>query len=251
MLGVTFEDHFSTKSDRYAKYRPTYPDALFQYLASLVPNGGVAWDCATGSGQAALKLTNHFHEVIATDASAEQLAHAKRHEKITYRLAHAERSGLEANGVDLVTVAQALHWFDLPRFFDEAKRVLKEHGVLAVWCYSWVHTSPPIDSIVHRLYQDVLGPYWPPQRQLVQERYQTIDFPFRELDPPMMEMSACWSLELFVHYLRTWCAMHRYWAANRTDPLASVAGRLLEAWGNPQQERRVSWDLTLRVGVVE
>ena len=251
MAGTTFEDHFSADASRYAKHRPTYPDGLFQYLASVCPSGDVAWDCATGSGQAAAQLANHFNHVIATDASHQQLAQAVAHERVSYRPALAEQSGLYSHSVALVTVAQALHWFDIPRFFDEAKRVLKKNGVLAVWCYSWVHTSPPIDVIVHHLYRDILGPYWPPQRQLVQDRYQTIDFPVRELEPPPFEMSARWSLEAFVEYLRTWCAVRRYTAVNYLDPIAPLAPRLLEAWGNPQQERRVSWDFTLRVGTVD
>ncbi len=160
----TFADHFSAASADYARYRPDYPDRLFAYLADRAPGRRRAWDCATGNGQAARGLARHFAEVIATDASAQQIASAPPHRRVSYRVAPAEDSGLPDESVELITVAQALHWFDRPRFWPEARRVLVPRGVIAVWCYDLLSIDAEVDAVVGRLYRDVVGPYWPPER---------------------------------------------------------------------------------------
>ena len=178
---TTFKDHFSGHAADYAKFRPNYPPKLFDYLASISPERELAWDCATGSGQAAVGLAEHFANVIATDASAQQIESAQRHTGIKYRVAPSEASGIEQGSVDLILVAQALHWFDMDRFFTEAKRVSKESGILAVSTYTHVSVNPEIDEILSKFYRETTGPYWPPERDLVETNFESIRFPFPEL----------------------------------------------------------------------
>lgn len=246
---MQFKDYFSTRSTDYAKYRPRYPRTLFEYLASLTEQHGRAWDCATGNGQAALGLVPFFAHVIGTDASQSQLESALQHEKITYRVATAERTDLEEASVDLVTVAQALHWFDLDAFYAEVKRVLKPKGVLAVWAYNLLEISAPIDALVNEFYGETVGPYWPPERQLIEDGYQSIPFPFRELKPPPVEMKASWNLFDLAGYLRTWSATKRFMEARGLDPVIDLANNLLPLWGEPEEEKQVRWPLHLRVGI--
>ncbi len=243
-----FADHFSAASPDYARYRPDYPASLFAYLAGLAPARRAVWDCATGNGQAALGLAAHFDRVIATDASAEQLRSARPHPRVEYRAARAEDSGLEAESVELVTSAQAVHWFDRPRFWAEARRVLVPRGAIAVWCYDLLHAGAGVDAVVGRLYTDIVGPYWPPERALTEERYRTIDFPFDEIEPPAFRMEKRWTLADFVGYLRTWSAAKRYREATGEDPIGRVEPDLARAWGPPDLARTIAWDLALRVG---
>ena len=178
---MTFKDRFSAHASDYARFRPHYPRALFAYLADIASERECAWDCATGNGQAAVALGEFFHHVIATDASENQVANGQPHDRVTYRVASAEQSGLPKASVDLVTVAQALHWFDREAFFAEAQRVLKPHGVLAVWCYNLFRIAPEIDRLVETFYRETVGPYWDFERRLVETGYRTIEFPFAEL----------------------------------------------------------------------
>lgn len=243
-----FEDHFSRQSRSYAASRPEYPEALFRYLAGVAPAHGRAWDCATGSGQAAGALAAHFREVIATDASTQQLAQAPHRTRIVYRVASAEDSGIETGSVDLVTVAQAVHWFDRERFYREVMRVLKPDGVVAVWSYNLLRISPELDRVIGNLYTDIVGGYWPAQRRLVEDGYRSLAFPFRELTPPSFEMLARWSLQRLLDYLASWSAVQRYKDAHGADPVAQVAARLRAAWGDAA-DRTVRWPLSLRVGI--
>ncbi len=243
-----FPDHFSGASAEYARYRPDYPDALFEYLASRVPARGRAWDCATGSGQAARGLARHFSEVIATDASERQISCAPPYSRVRYRIAAAEESGIETGSVHLVTAAQAVHWFDRPRFWAEARRVLVPGGVIAVWCYDLLSVGDEVNAVVERLYRGIVGPYWPPERALTEERYRTIGFPFTEEIPPPFRMEKRWSLEDLVGYLRTWSATRRYAEARGEDPIERVREDLARAWGPPERARPVFWELALRVG---
>ncbi|HEV7904386.1 MAG TPA: class I SAM-dependent methyltransferase [Pyrinomonadaceae bacterium] len=247
---MQFKDHFSSHSPDYAKYRPRYPAALFEYLASMTPEHERAWDCATGNGQAALSLAPFFAQVIATDASQSQLDSAPPHEKISYRVAAAEQTDIEAASVNLVTVAQALHWFDLEAFYREVKRVLKPAGVLAVWAYNLLEIEPSIDAKVNEFYGLTVGPYWPPERRLIEDGYRSIVFPFEELKPPPVRMEASWRLSDLVGYLQTWSATKRFIAARGFDPVPALANELLPVWGATNEEKRVYWPLSLRVGVV-
>jgi SAM-dependent methyltransferase len=246
---MTFKDHFSKQAADYAKFRPRYPRELFEYLGGIAPSRLLAWDCATGNGQAAVELAEVFDRVIATDASEKQIANAQPHERVEYRVAPAENSGLQSATVDLIMVAQALHWFGLARFYEEARRVLKNNGVLVASAYKFSHITPEIDQLVnYRYYGEVVGRFWPSERVLV-EKFEELPFPFSKIQTPSFEMIAQWNLEHLVGYLRSWSATQRFIAANQRDPLDEIADELRAAWGNTKQTRRVIWPLTLRVGI--
>jgi SAM-dependent methyltransferase len=247
----TFKDHFSSASDRYAAYRPDYPAALFAWLAGLCAERELAWDCATGSGQAALGLVPHFHRVVATDASAEQIRHAAPHPLIDYRVAPAEASGLVDHSVDLVTVAQAAHWFDLPHFYAETARVLKPGGAIAVWGYGRVLLPGEMDALFQRFYAETVGPYWPPERALIDDAYRSQDFPFTEIQSPAFAIEVEWTLPRLMDYLSTWSAVKRYQSAREHDPLPALLAELRPLWGDPEAARTLQWPLFLRAGRVD
>jgi SAM-dependent methyltransferase len=247
---MSFKDHFSGHADRYEAFRPTYPEALFAYLASIAPGHELAWDCATGNGQAAVGLAAHFQSVVASDSSRKQLEQARRHDRIRYVAAHAERTPLPAASVDVMTVAQAVHWFDLPRFYAEVGRVCRPGGVCAVWCYGLHTVDPGVDAVIHHFYGDVVGEFWPPERHFVEERYTTLGFPFGAVPAPAFAMESDWDLSRVLGYLNTWSAAQRYRARHGADPIEQVRSDLEAAWGDPAGVRRVSWPLSLLVGRV-
>ncbi len=238
-----FRDHFSQRSGQYARHRPRYPDKLFRFLASCCRGHGLAWDCATGNGQAAIALSQFFDEVIATDASAGQIGAAIAHRGVTYRVATAEDSQLEDAVVDLITVGQALHWFDTERFFAEAERVLVPGGVLAAWCYELCQVSKDCDRIVDELYSDIVGAFWPPERRLIEARYATIGMPGERIEAPEFSMTVGWYAADMLGYLRTWSACNRYQEQHARDPVSIIETALCEVWGDGS--RLVTWPLTL------
>lgn len=241
----SFKDHFSGHADRYAAFRPTYPDALFEFLAECCHERRHAWDCATGNGQTAIVLTRFFDRISATDASAAQIQAAKAHPNIDYQVASAEASGLAEASVDLITVSQALHWFDLDRFFDEALRVLVPGGVLAAWSYGLCTVDAACDAIILGLYTHI-DEYWPPERQLVDEGYRRIVLPMAAIPAPGFEMTARWRVDAMLGYLRTWSASQRYLRDLGSDPVRSIEDALWQAWGD--QAREVRWPLALKLG---
>ena len=255
-----FKDHFSSASDRYAAFRPGYPAALFAWLAGLCPRSGTsprsgtgaerdtAWDCATGSGQAALGLAPNFRRVVATDASAEQIRHAEPHPRIDYWVAPAEAGGLADHSVDLVTVAQAAHWFDLPRFYAEVSRVLKPGGVIALWGYGRMVLPEEMDAPFRRFYAETVGPYWPPERKLIDDAYRSLDFPFTKIESPDFHIELEWTLHRLLDYLSTWSAVKRYQKLIGHDPLPALMAELEPGWGDPEAARKLQWPLFLRVG---
>ncbi len=245
---MSFKDHFSRQAADYAKFRPCYPHKLFSYLGSIAPSLQFAWDCGTGTGQAAVGLASVFHRVIATDASEQQIANAQRHERVEYRVAPAETGEIESETVDLIMVAQALHWFDLDHFYAEARRVLKRNGALAASAYNLLQIEPTIDAVVNRYYYEIVGPFWPPERELV-EQFLDLAFPFRKINPPKFEMAAQWNLAHLIGYLQTWSSTQQFIAAKGTDPLEQITGDLGSAWGDPKQTRNVIWPLVLRIGL--
>lgn len=244
---MSFKDHFSTQADSYARYRPHYPAELYTYLASLPAARQLAWDCATGSGQAAVALAESFTQVIATDASPQQLQRAQPHPRVSYQVATAEAVALADASVDLITVAQALHWFDLDAFASEAGRVLKPGGILAVWTYEMARIQPQVDAIVEHFYRDIVGPWWPPERALVESGYADIQLPFSELDTPAFQMQADWTLQQLTGYLSSWSAVQRYRDEKGEHPIDTVMDALNDAWGTPDHPRTVRWPLALRV----
>lgn len=245
-----FKDHFSAHSASYAKYRPGYPDALFDWLATAVEARELAWDVGTGSGQAALGLARHFDQVIATDPAEAQLRSAAAHPRITYRVLPAEHTDFASASIDLVTVAQALHWFDFDRFYAEAKRVLKPGGTIAVWTYGLIEIAPAIDVHVRRLHDDIVGEHWPPERQHVIDRYRKIPFPFPEVEAPAFALTANWTLDDLIGYFGTWSGLQRYVKACGRDPVDEIRAALAQAWGDPGARRTLTWPLHLRVGKI-
>ncbi len=251
MTTADFKDHFTGASSDYQRSRPTYPEALFEFLAKQTPGHDRAWDCATGTGQAAQGLARYFEHVIATDGSATQIASATRDPRIDYRIATAEASGIESASVDLITVAQALHWFDIPAFFSEAQRVLKPRGIIAVWSYNLLTIEPAIDAVINHLYGPVLDACWPPERRLVESDYREIEFPFRMISTPAFSMETRWSLDQLLSYLRTWSAVRRYQSEHGIDPVAAVGEALSPLWGDHDTLRAIRWPMPVHVGVNE
>ena len=245
-----FHDHFSEVARRYADFRPHYPAALFSYLATLAPRNSLAWDCACGNGQATLDLAQRFDRVVATDASGEQIASATARPNVEYRVAPAERSGLPDESLALITVAQALHWFDLDRFYAEARRALAPNGVLAAWAYGINHLEgDAVNRLVQDFYSNTVGPYWPPERKLVEEGYRTIPFPFAEITAPTFRMEARWTLDQLLGYFSTWSATNRYVKATGRNPLEPLSTELSRVWGEANSPRLIVWPLSLRVGL--
>lgn len=242
----SFKDHFSGHSSSYAEYRPTYPGGLFSFLADCCSRHHLAWDCATGNGQAARALTPYFQQVIASDASEAQLQAADSHPKIEYRIAKAEASGLDENTIDLITVAQAMHWFDIPAFLDEVQRVLTAGGVLAIWSYERCLVDSACDEMINEFYADIVGPCWPPERALVEEGYRSIELPMPMISAPEFAMQIHWTVDEMLGYLRTWSASQRYLKENGSDPASLIEERLCKAWG--EGSRKVTWPLNLKIG---
>jgi SAM-dependent methyltransferase len=247
---MNFKDHFSTQAVDYAKYWLHYPSVLFAYLASIAPARKIAWDCGTGNGQAALGLAPHFDLVIATDPSEKQIHNAIPHEKIKYAVAPAERTDIAPQSVDLIMVAQALHWFDHEKFYAEVRRVSQPRGIIAVSMYNLLYSEPEITAVVNEFYFDIVGPHWPPERKLIESEYRTIPFPFAEIKPPPLSLAAQWNLDELLGYLNTWSATQRFISQNGFNPLEKIADRLAGVWGDPENKKRIEWPLHLRVGKV-
>lgn len=244
----SFEDHFSGHSEKYAQSRPRYPDEIYAYLASIAPACSFAWDCGTGSGQAAIGLAKHFDNVYATDASAEQISHAYPHEKVKYQAEPAEHVSLSDSSVDLVTVAVAIHWFNFDEFYREVKRVLKPEGILAAWTYSLTEISPEIDVLIQQYYGEILTGYWPERIHYLEEKYETLPFLFEEIPSPSFTMEIHWNLIQLAGFLDSWSATQRYKAHKGQHPLELIWDKLLAAWGDEKQTRLVRWPLYFRIG---
>jgi SAM-dependent methyltransferase len=242
-------DHFSVVAGAYALRRPAYPDELFAFLAGAASGHDLVWDCAAGSGQASIPLTRYFQRVIATDTSSAMLAQAPRHPSVEYRQGSAYDSELEPGSADLVTVAQALHWFEPERFYAEVSRVLKPAGILAAWTYgNQVLEDRAVNAVLTRFYHEVVGPYWPPERCHVEAGYSTISFPYPELDHPEFQMQQHWTLDELLGYIGTWSATQLYREAKGLDPIPELARELQPLWGDNRSSRLVRWPLTVRAG---
>ena len=242
---------FAAEAADYAHLRPTYPDELFQFLATVVPSRAVAWDCATGNGQAATHLARYFARVIATDESGEMLAQAPRDPKIIYRVAEAEDSGLEDRSVDLVSVASAIHWFDLERFYEEVRRVVKPGGTLAAWTYYTPVFGNEIDSVIHRLAHDVLGAYWDERVHYVVDEFHDLPFPFEPIRAPSFQTDMIWNMQDLLAYFETWSSSVKYREANHASPTSLIEDDLARAWGDPHQKRDLRFPLYMRLGRVQ
>ncbi|TQV86447.1 class I SAM-dependent methyltransferase [Aliikangiella coralliicola] len=244
---VTFKNYFSSDSKGYSEFRPGYPDDLFEYLSSISNERNRAWDCATGSGQSATKLIDYFSNVLATDASETQINNAVIRKGIHYEVALAENSSNDNQSVDLITVAQALHWFDLDAFITEVDRVLKYDGVLAVWTYNLLSINQDIDELVNDLYSDILDEFWPPERKMVESGYKNITFPFEEVSPPSFAMRENWNLTQLIGYLNTWSAVKAYEREKKYNPVNLIVNELCEVWGAAESSRQITWPLSVKL----
>ena len=241
------KDHFSTQSAAYANYRPGYPEALFQWIRSQAPRHEVAWDCACGSGQATRGLAACFDQVIATDLSEAQIRHAPPIANVDWRVASAEISGLATASVDVVCVAQAVHWLDLEKFWPECRRIVRPGGLVIIWSYGVpLYSDPEVARQCQQYYSETVGPYWPPERQLVEEGYRTIPFPFAELAAPAFELHREWNLAQLLGYLSSWSATERYRQATGKNPLAALEETLRPVF--PDSPLELRWPIALRAG---
>ena len=246
---MNFKDHFSQQAAAYAAYRPHYPDALFDFVAGLTTEHRLALDCGTGNGQAAIGLAPRFERVRATDPSRGQIAHATPCANIEYSVAPAESSGLPAHSVNLVTAAQALHWFRHEAFFTEAKRVLVADGAIAVWGYGDpILDTKPLHDTLHAFNRGLLENFWPRERRLLLNEYREVPFPFDEVETPRLELEMHWSLPELAGYLRTWSATARYVMDRGTDPVTDVERSLARDWGETEIPRVIRWPLYIRAG---
>ena len=246
-MKATFRDHFSSAAPDYARFRPGYPPELFAWIAAESPSREWAWDAATGSGQAARGLADRFARVVATDASRAQLASAVSHRRVHYVRSQAEASGLASSVAGAVVAAQAVHWFDMPAFFAEAARVGQPGALIAVWTYWTLRIDGRIDRALERFYADVVGPYWPAERRLVERQYADIEMPFAGVDAPPLSMTLPMTLETLAGYIGTWSATQRYREATGMDPVPAFIASIAPLWGG-EAERPTVWPIAIRAG---
>lgn len=241
------KDNFSNNSSEYATYRPSYPTELFQFLNSLAQEHHTAWDCATGNGQVAIALTRYFDSVDATDLSAKQISNATLHEKINYRTEIAETTSFDDFRFDLITVAQAIHWFDFEKFYMEVDRVLKPGGVLAVFGYALPLVDEKFNKVFLHFYNVIVGPYWDAERHYVDEHYQTIPLPYSEITCPRFSSVYQWTFDQFIGFLSTWSGVAHYKSQTGNDPLALYKNELKSGWGN-DAVKTITFEVFCRIG---
>lgn len=246
----TVIDNFSERAKAYSKFRPVYPENLYNFVYSHVENFDSAWDCGTGNGQVAVELSKKFNKVFATDISDAQLAEAPAKPNILYNNVRAEKTDFPDNSFDLITVAQAYHWFDQRAFLTEAKRVVKPSGILAVWGYNLLKISPEIDDMIRHFHDDTVGGYWNAERKIVDDNYQNILFLKDEIAVPKFELETEWKFEQLIGYLTSWSAVNTYQKSTGKNPLDLIEPKLAKVWGN-KETYPVKFPLFLRLGKVE
>lgn len=247
---AAFKDYFSKHASSYAQFRPAYPRALYDFIVSKVSEKKIAWDCATGNGQAAATLAGYFEKVIATDASALQIRSAQKISNVQYRVMPAEKTTLEDQSIDCITVAQAVHWFEFDRFYQEVKRVSKPGAVIALWSYGLHQISEEIDPISKYFYAEIVGPYWTKERRYVEDEYKTIPFPFKTIPVPPFSMELEWNYFDLAGYLSTWSSTQRYIQEKKLNPMDAIEEKLLFYWGDAKKTKKVSWPIYLKLGMV-
>jgi SAM-dependent methyltransferase len=248
---TAFKDHFSGAAAGYAAHRPAYPRKVAEALAARAPRRSTAWDAGCGSGQLSTVLAEVFASVVATDASAAQVAAATAHPRVRYLVAPAEASGLEADSIDCATAAQAVHWFDLDAYYREVRRVVRPGGLLALITYALMDITPAVDRVVRDFYAGPLEEHWPPERRLVENGYRSLPFAFPEVEAPPLALRHRWNAASVLGYVGTWSAVQALRRAGGEAELERFARELNAAWGDPEEAREVRWPLSLRLGRVE
>jgi hypothetical protein len=242
------KDNFSAHASSYAQFRPVYPLPLYDYLLTLVKEKKTAWDCGTGNGQVAGVLANHFDKVIGTDISSKQLELAVQKPNIEYRILPAEKTDIGDGSINLITVAQAIHWFGFEDFYTEVNRVAAQDSIIAIWCYNLLEITEKVDPVIRELYSEILGDqFWDPERKYIEEHYQTIPFPFEEIQSPDFKIEVSWNVEQLIGYLNSWSAVQHFIKKNASNPVNQVAEQLREAWSG-QEFRKVSFPIFTRIG---
>lgn len=245
-------DHFSHRSESYKKYRPSYPAELYSEILQFVNTKDNCWDCGTGNGQVAVELSKHFVKVFATDISQNQLNSAEKRNNIIYKKVRAERTGFEDDQFDLITVAQAIHWFDFEEFQSEVQRVAKNGAILAIWGYGLIKITPPIDHFMNLFYKDTIGSYWSVERKHVDHAYETIPFNFKQLNKDRaIVMKYNWDLKQLEGYLNTWSSVQNFMKAhNGYNPVTELINRLRNKW-NENEKKEIRFPVFLKVGRIE
>jgi len=246
-MKLKFNDLFSDNSEAYKQFRPTYPQELFAYLSSISKHHQTAWDCATGTGQSAVSLSNYYSKIIATDASASQIKNAEKKQGVVYQIATAENSHIDTGSIDLITVAQAFHWFNVDEFAEEVNRVLKDNGIIAIWTYNLLSIRENLDKEIIYLYKTILGEHWPEERKMVEKGYKNVQLPFTEIKAPSFNLSAHWNLSQLIGYLCTWSATKKYKEKFGTNPVEEVYNNIADAWGDPENVLQIKWLLSIKV----
>jgi ubiquinone/menaquinone biosynthesis C-methylase UbiE len=243
------KDNFSKQADSYARYRPHYPQQLFDFILNHIDKKQNAWDCATGNGQTAVVLAHYFKNVFATDISQKQIANAQQAENIYYSIQPAEQTDFTNDTFDLITVSQALHWFRFDDFYKEVIRVAKSGSIFAAWSYSLLYISPEIDKLVRQYYTNTLGTYWDAERKYVDEEYHTIPFPFQEIITPGFTMEYHWTIEELEGYFNTWSALQKFIAVNKFNPVDELIQSIKPYSGN--EKLKIVFPLHVRMGRIE
>ena len=242
---------FDQGGESYAQFRPAYPEALAAFLATAAPATGLAVDVGCGNGQLTTLLARHFAQVVGVDPSADQIAHAKPASGVAYAVAPAEKLPFADGVASAVTAAQAAHWFDLPTFYAEVRRIARPGAVVALISYGVLVLEGALGARFQRFYSAEIGPFWPPERKLVDNGYAGIDFPFAECPPPELALVKSWNLGQFLGYVGTWSAVKKARQLGQEARLAAFADDIAALWGDPAGQRRVTWPLHMRLGQVE
>ena len=243
------KDNFSNQAAVYAQFRPQYPEQLINYICSFVLEKELVWDCATGNGQSAKLLSNHFNKVIATDISQQQIDNAFKAPNIFYSLEAAENTSLEENTVDLITVSQAIHWFDFDKFYAEVNRIAKSGAVIAVWCYSLLKISEEIDEIINDYHFKTLDVYWDPERKYLDDNYANIPFPFPQKETKSFTIELDWTIEQLEGYFETWSALQKFLKANSCSPIPELMQKIKMHWGD-SETRKIIFPIHLKLGII-
>jgi SAM-dependent methyltransferase len=243
-----YTEYYTNQAREYAEHRPTYPEELYNFLAEHAPRNSRVLDCCTGSGQAALELAKRFPSVTAIDINEEQINNAARHDNIEYRVASAEQSGMDANSIDLLTVATGIHWLDLEEFYSEADRILTPQGIIAIWGYGATSITPEIDAVLDQFTGVTLKDYWDDVLWFAWNNYKGLAFPFTTIGDPGFRITKELTLDALRNYLFTWTTYQRYITERGIDPYEEIRSDLEAAWGDPNQKRTVTWTITMKLG---